>query len=131
MKRSKHNLDLVAAAARVDGAAALAKAARALLYPQLITTGLAGIVSRDEVNDQSGLILGVTWELDLWGRVRAAGRSADAMRDATAADALSARQSLAALVATLWYQTIKTERLRRPRCGERRLRRPVAPGADA
>ena len=108
----KHNLDLVAAAARVDGSAALAKAARALLYPQLITTGLAGIVSRDEINSQSGLVLGVTWELDLWGRVRAAGQSAAAMRDATAADALSARQSLAALVATLWYQTIATERLR-------------------
>src|SRR6185503_6106306 len=43
---------------------------------------------------------------------RAAGASADALREATAADALAARQSLAALVATLWYQSIETDRLR-------------------
>lgn len=109
----QHNLDLLAAVARVDGAAALAKAARALLYPHLTATGIAGVVSRDDsIRDRSGLGLRVSWELDLWGRVRAAGASADAMRDATAADALSARQSLAALVATSWYQTIATERLR-------------------
>ena len=108
----RHNLDLIAAAARVDGAAALATAARALLYPQLIGTAIAGVVSRDGIHDGDALFLGVSWELDVWGRVRAAGASADAMRTATAADALSARQSLAALVATLWYQTIATERLR-------------------
>ena len=109
----RHNLDLIAAAARVDGAAALATAARALLYPHLWTTGLAGVVSRGgDMRERSGLVLNVSWELDLWGRVRAAGASADALRDATAADGLSARQSLAALVATLWYQTIETERLR-------------------
>ena len=109
----RHNLDLIAAAARVDGAAALATAARALLYPQLTATSLAGVSQRDaQTRNHSGLLLDVSWELDLWGRVRAAGASADALRDATAADALSARQSLAALVATLWYQTIATERLR-------------------
>jgi len=107
-----NNLDLMAAAARVDGAAALATAARALLYPHLTATSLAGVVSRDGTRDRSGSVVDVSWELDLWGRVRAAGASADARRDATAADALSARQSLAALVATLWYQTIATERLR-------------------
>ena len=107
-----HNLDLKAAVARVDGAAALATAARSLLYPQLTATGLAGVVDRDGVRDRSGLVLGVTWELDVWGRVRAAGASADAARDAFAADSLAARQSIAALVATLWYQTITTERLR-------------------
>src|SRR5688572_19183119 len=108
----QHNLDLVVAAARVDGAAALARAARALLYPQLIGTALAGVFARDGTHDGDALFLSVSWELDLWGRVRAAGASAEAMRAATAADALSARQSLAALVATLWYQTIATERLR-------------------
>ena len=108
----RNNLDLVAAAARVDGAAALATAARALLYPHLWANGLGGVVSRDGLRDRTALGLGVSWELDLWGRVRAAGASADALRDAYAADGLSARQSLAALVATLWYQTLATERLR-------------------
>jgi len=108
----QHNLDLRAAAARIDGAAALATAARSLLYPQLTAEGLAGVVHRDGTNERSGLVLGASWELDLWGRVRAAGASADARRDATAADLLAARQSVAALVATLWYETTATERLR-------------------
>jgi len=108
----QHNLDLVAAAARVDGSAALATAARALLYPQLWANGLSGVVTRGDARTRSGLVLSVSWELDLWGRVRAAGASADALREATAADALAARQSLAALVATLWYQSIATDRLR-------------------
>ena len=73
---------------------------------------MTGAVWRDGTRDRSGLVLNVSWELDLWGRVRAAGASAGALRDATAADALSARQSIAALVATTWYQTIATERLR-------------------
>ena len=107
-----HNLDLRAAAARIDGAAALATAARSLLYPQLTAEGLAGVVHRDGTNERSGVVLGASWELDLWGRVRAAGASADARRDATAADLLAARQSVAALVATLWYETTATERLR-------------------
>jgi outer membrane protein, multidrug efflux system len=108
----RNNLDLIAAVARVDGAAALATAARARLYPHLVANGLAGVAARDGTRDVSGVVADVSWELDLWGRVRAAGASADAMRNATAADALSARQSLAALVATTWYQTIATERLR-------------------
>jgi len=109
----EHNLDLKAAVARVDGAAALATAARSLLYPQLWASGLAGAVGRDgNTNTQSGLVLNVSWELDVWGRVRAAGAAGDAIKDATAADLLSARQSLAALMATVWYQTIATERLR-------------------
>jgi outer membrane protein, multidrug efflux system len=108
----EHNLDLKAAVARVDGAAALATAARSLLYPHLWASGLAGVVRRDGTTKDSALILSVSWELDVWGRVRAAGASADAIKDATAADLLSARQSLAALMATVWYQTIATERLR-------------------
>ncbi len=108
----RNNLDLKAAVARIDVAAALATAARAPLYPQIGVTGLAGVVVRDTRRDQSGLAGEIAWELDLWGRVRAAGASADAARQATEADLLSARQSLAALLATLWYQTIATERLR-------------------
>jgi multidrug efflux system outer membrane protein len=109
----QHNLDLVVAASRGDGAAALATAARALLYPQLIGTALAGVFARDGTHDGDALFLGVSWELDLWGRVRAQSASATAGREATEADLLHARQSLAALVATMWYQTIATEQLRR------------------
>src|SRR5688572_9633974 len=112
-----HNLDLAAAAARIDSAAALATSARALLYPQLTATALSATTGRDDTTTRSGLEIGVSWELDLWGRVRAAGASADAGREAVEADLLSARQSLAALVATLWYETITTDRLRATAAG--------------
>ena len=110
----QNNLDLQAAAARVDVAAALVVQARSLLYPWIGVLAGAGVVGRsgESTRDRSGLVGEITWEIDLWGRVRAQGASADAARQATEADLVYARQSVAALVATLWYQTIATERLR-------------------
>jgi NodT family efflux transporter outer membrane factor (OMF) lipoprotein len=107
-----NNLELKAAAARIDVASALVVQTRALLYPQLMALGSVGAVGRDDVKDRSGLVGELSWELDLWGRVRAQAAVATANRDATEADLLYARQSMAALVATLWYQTIANERLR-------------------
>ena len=109
-----HNLDLKAAATRVDSAAALAAVARSLLYPHLAVSALSGMTAREgrQLQDVSGARLDVSWELDVWGRVRASGAAADARKDAAEADVLSARQSLAALIATVWYNTIATERLR-------------------
>ena len=110
----QNNLDLQAAAARVDVAAALVVQARSLLYPWIGVLAGAGVVGRagQDTRDRSGVVGEITWEIDLWGRVRAQGASADAARQATEADLVYARQSVAALVATLWYQTIATERLR-------------------
>jgi NodT family efflux transporter outer membrane factor (OMF) lipoprotein len=108
----ENNLDLKAAAERVDVAAALVTQARSLLYPQLIASGGAGVVGRNWTKDRSGLVGEISWELDLWGRVRAETAAATAAREAMEADLLFARQSLAATVATIWYQTIATERLR-------------------
>ena len=109
----QNNLDLKAAASRIDVAVALAIQARALLYPQIAIVSGAGAVGRDTTNDRSGIAGEVGWELDLWGRVRAESASAAAARQATEADFLYARQSVAATVATLWYDTVATERLRR------------------
>jgi NodT family efflux transporter outer membrane factor (OMF) lipoprotein len=108
----QNNLDLKAAAARVDVAAGLVVQARSLLYPQLFVIGGVGAVGRDSTKDRSGLAGEVSWELDVWGRVRAQAASVQAIRQATEADLLSARQSVAATIATLWYQTIAVERLR-------------------
>jgi outer membrane protein, multidrug efflux system len=55
--------------------------------------------------DPSGLQgVGVfaTWELDLWGRVRASQRGAQLAYDAAALDAVYARQSIAAQTAKAW-----------------------------
>jgi outer membrane protein, multidrug efflux system len=108
----QNNLDLRAASTRVDLALALVVQARALLFPQIVVAAGAGVVGRDWTKDRSGIVGEVSWELDLWGRVRAQSAAADAARQASDADLLYARQSLAATVATLWYQTIATERLR-------------------
>jgi NodT family efflux transporter outer membrane factor (OMF) lipoprotein len=107
-----NNLELKAAAARIDVASALVVQARALLYPQLMAVGSVGAVGRDDTHDRSGLAGELSWELDLWGRVRAQAAVATASREATQADLLYVRQSTAALIATLWYQSIATERLR-------------------
>jgi multidrug efflux system outer membrane protein len=108
----QNNLDLKAAASRVDVAAAVVARTRALLYPQIAIVAGVGLVGRDDSRDRSGVAGEIAWELDLWGRVRSQTASAGASRQASEADLLFARQSLAALVATLWYQTIATERLR-------------------
>ena len=108
----QNNLDLRAAAERVDVAAAMVTQARALLYPHLAVTAGAGLVGRDWTKDRSGIVGDISWELDVWGRVRAQAAAATAAREAIDADLLFARQSLAATVATLWFQTVATERLR-------------------
>jgi NodT family efflux transporter outer membrane factor (OMF) lipoprotein len=108
----RHNLELAAAAARVDVATALVAQARSLLYPQFVLLGGAGVVGRDSSRDRSALAGEISWELDLWGRVRAQSASAAAARQAVDADLSYARQSLAAVIATLWYQTVAAERLR-------------------
>jgi NodT family efflux transporter outer membrane factor (OMF) lipoprotein len=108
----QNNLDLRAAVARIDVAAALVTQARALLFPQIFVVGGAGLVGRDDTHDRSGIAGEISWEVDLWGRVRSQTASARAERQATDADLLYARQSLAATIATLWYTTIATERLR-------------------
>ena len=108
----RNNLDLRAAASRVDIAAGFVTQARSLLFPQLFINGGAGLVGRDWTKERAGIIGEVSWELDLWGRVRADKASAEAARQASEADFHYARQSLAAMVATLWYDTIATERLR-------------------
>jgi NodT family efflux transporter outer membrane factor (OMF) lipoprotein len=107
-----NNLELKAAAARIEVAAAVVAQTRAYLYPQVVALGSVGVVGRDDVKDRTGLAGDLNWELDLWGRVRAQTAAATAARQATEADLINARQSVAALIATLWYQTIATERLR-------------------
>jgi multidrug efflux system outer membrane protein len=108
----QNNLDLKAAASRIDVAVALVTQARSLLYPQLFAVGGTGVVGRDATRDRSGIAGDVAWELDLWGRMRAQTASAQANRQAADADFLFARQSLSATIATLWYETIASERLR-------------------
>jgi outer membrane protein, multidrug efflux system len=55
--------------------------------------------------------LGMAWELDVWGRLRAERAAAGAGYEATALDYAYARQSLAATVALNWYLTTEAYQL--------------------
>lgn len=98
-----YNADLRVAAARVEQAAGYARAAGAAIYPavSLLARG-GGQLSGDNSGLQGGLV-SASWELDLWGRVRAERNAAGAQYAAAEADYRYGRQSLAALVAKSWF----------------------------
>lgn len=110
-----NNPDLEAAAARLDQAIASSGVARAALWPQL--TGSFGVqnttlLDRSDADKAAGIqansttygaSLDLSWEVDVWGRLRYANRSATETAKASAADYAAARRSLAAQVAKAWF----------------------------
>ncbi|NNE92611.1 MAG: efflux transporter outer membrane subunit [Verrucomicrobiales bacterium] len=122
-KALEQNRSLQAAAARVDIAAANARLSGVDLYPQIDGTFSSrrskqnfigfpfggeggggadpGVVANHF--NQFGLSLDVSWELDLWGRLRAAQSSAIAAFEASEFDRSSAELSLAAQAAKAWF----------------------------
>ena len=104
-----NNPDLLMAAARVEQANAQLDIAQAQLKPAI---GLLGRAGNKPVTDLvpllSGVMLRLSWELDLWGRLRYARNAAHAARDATSADYRYAQQSLAASVARAWFVASET-----------------------
>ena len=106
-----NNRDLAAAAANVDRAQALARQAGAALVPDV---SLAASGARTGTTDSSGptatnLSLGaqVSWEADVWGRVRSSQRGAVASAEAAEADLRAAQQSLAAATAKAYFSAIE------------------------
>jgi multidrug efflux system outer membrane protein len=98
-----NNADLQVAAARVEQAMLYAKLAGARLYPSVDLLARGGGKLSGDNSGLQGAVLSMTWELDLWGRVRY-GRAAAAADAASAqADFEYARQSMAALVAKSWF----------------------------
>lgn len=111
----KKNFDLQIAAAKVDAAVAAAKIAGADLRP---TVDL-GIKSSNQGNLDSGLSkdissvgasLDVSWELDVWGRIRAGRDAAAEELTATQLDYAYAKLSLAAQTAKAYFLAIETGR---------------------
>lgn len=118
----ENNRDLLAAAARLDRAAAEARIAGADLKPRI---GAGATASRGKQNfvgfpdfgggggspdgvlsvttSRYGVSLDVSWEVDLWGRLRAAARAGIASFQATEADYLGARLSIAGQTAKAWF----------------------------
>ena len=98
-----HNADLRIAAARVEAASASARAAGAALWPQLNVSGRGGGSLSGDASGIQGIGLFASWELDLWGRVRAARGAGAEQYEATLLDERYARESIAATLAKSWF----------------------------
>jgi NodT family efflux transporter outer membrane factor (OMF) lipoprotein len=119
------NYDLRAAASRLGAAAAQARIAGAPLIPQLQAAGTGTrrrqnfigfpIPGREQealttTSSNYGVSLNLSWELDLWGRLRAG--TAAALADLMAADAVlrGARLSLVAQTARVYFACLEARR---------------------
>lgn len=109
------NLQLQAAVARLDQAMALARIEGADRWP---TLSLSGNAQRQMTNslsdpplrtrsDRFGLDVVASWELDLWGRIRAGSEAAGAEALAAASDFRGVQLSLASRVAQAWFSAIE------------------------
>lgn len=112
------NFDLQAAAARLEQAAADARAASGALQPTIQATyngsrrkqnfvgfpipGAEGRVL-STVSTNHGVSLDVSWEIDLWGRLRAEAQAALADLQRSAADLRGAQLSLAGQTTKAWF----------------------------
>lgn len=111
-----NNLGLRAAVANIDIAAGYATQAGAALKPAVVAAGQGmgrnGFSSNDPNLTSSGVSITATWELDLWGRVRATAAAGEAAYEATIYEVDFFRQSLAAQTAKAWFMAteIKLQR---------------------
>jgi NodT family efflux transporter outer membrane factor (OMF) lipoprotein len=99
------NPNLRILATQVERAQAAAVLAGAALKPTVtLGAALSGTAGPDPVEQESaGGGIGIGWEADVWGRVRAGANAAEESLRATVADFEFARQSLVANVARSWY----------------------------
>ena len=115
-----HNRDLGAAVARLEAALAQARIAGSTLWPSLdaqagaarrnqnfIGLPLPGGGVLESTTTSYGASLDLAWEVDLWGRLRAAQSAADADARASASDAAGVALSLAAQTSKAWFALIE------------------------
>ncbi len=100
------NQNLRIAEAQLRGARAAITAARAALYPG-VSAGASASRGRSTTgltSDVYGVDVGASWEVDLWGRVRASVAAAQSGAEASAAELAAARLSTHALLAQSYFQ---------------------------
>ncbi len=104
-----NNRDLAAAAANVDRAWALARQAGAALGPDISVAAGASGSGNANSSAPTNLSLGLqmSWEADLWGRLRAGQLGAVASAQAREADFRFAQYSLAAATAKAYFTAIE------------------------
>lgn len=99
----EHNPGLQMAAAGVESAAAAAVIAGAALKPTVAVGAGAEQTYGGSPIDTNSWAVGMSWELDLWGKLRARAAAGEAVYEATVADYQGSRQSLAAMTAKSWF----------------------------
>ena len=106
----QHNPDLRVTAARVEQAAEYVNLAKAALRPTINLFGTGGVKSGggDLSSAIQGVAVPVSWELDLWGRLRYGRNAAEETSLSARADFEYGRQSLAATVARSWFTASET-----------------------
>ena len=118
----QNNLYLQAAATRIDVAASTVTQVRSQMLPVIAATGSATYLGRYDEKTPTGqnkgrynassILGGVSWEVDLWARIRSQVAAARQAQMATEADYASAQQSLAAATAKTWYTAVYTRMLK-------------------
>jgi multidrug efflux system outer membrane protein len=105
-----NNPDLRVASTKVEQAAEYVQMAKAALRPavNLIGTGGLNMGGGDVSSALQGGSLGVSWEPDLWGRLRYGRNAAQATYASAQADYEFGRQSLAASTARSWFTATET-----------------------
>ena len=118
------NYNLQAAAARLEQAAANARAAKGDLQPTVQTTFNGSRVKRNfigfpfpgaeeqvlsTVSTNYGVSFEVSWEVDLWGRLRETARAALTDLQASAADLRGAQLSIAGQTTKVWFTVAEAQ----------------------
>lgn len=105
-----NNLNLRAAASQVEASAGLVTQASSQMKPVIAASGEATEQSLGggiENNSRQGA-LSVSWELDIWGKIRSQTAAAAAQFEAVTAEYEYARLSLKAQVAKSWFMAVET-----------------------
>lgn len=108
------NLSLQAAWDRLDQAQATARKAGAALQPSLNAEADASHQRQREngvgsIENEFSLGLAASYEVDLWGKLRASQQAAAYSAQASAEDLQTAAISLSAEVASTWYQLVEKD----------------------
>ena len=99
----ENNLDLQIAAARVEEFRGLAKVERSRLGPQVSGTATTAPNPQSDEDASYAAGFGLSWELDLFGKLRRASESARAQLLASEDSARAVMTPLVADVATTWF----------------------------
>ncbi len=104
----ENNADLQIAGARLEQAHAALKAAGAPLLPSVGVVGQAGAATLPGSSlSTTGLAAVASWEVDLWGRLRAERDAGRARSQAAELDARYAREALAGAVVRAWLGVVE------------------------